>query len=66
MKLPKPAVRTGTVNLSKMDKLAEKKDRANIYVGRVSIKEDSIKEELEEIELRVHRMCEEAWGKDPL
>ena len=66
MKPPKPAVRTSTVNLSKMDKLAEKKDRADIYVGRVSIKEDSIKEELEEIELRVHRMCEEAWGEDPL
>ena len=66
MKLPKPAVRTGAVNLSKMDKLAEKKDRADIYVGQVSIKEDLIEEELEEIEFRVHRMCEEAWGKDPL
>ena len=66
MKLPKPAVRTGVVNLSKIDKLAEKKNRADIYVRQVSIKEDSIKEELKEIKFRVHRMCEEAWGKDPL
>ena len=69
MKLPRPTVRTGVINLSKMDKLA-KKDRADIYVCHVSIKEaDMIAgelEELKEIKYRVHKMCKEAWGEDPL
>ena len=44
---PKPAVRTGAVNLTKMDKLAAKKEKADVFFGNVSIMEhDPIAEEL--------------------
>ena len=70
MRPPKPAVRTGAVNLTKMDKLAAKKEKADVFLGNVSMMEhDLIAEELQEfkeVELRVHRLCEEAWGEDPL
>ena len=42
----------------------------SVYFGQVSIKEeDPITDELkefEDVEFRVHRKCEEAWGEDPL
>ena len=70
MKPPKPAIRTGAMSLANMDKLAKQKEEADVYFGHISIEEtDPITEELcelEELEFKVHRMCEEAWGEDPL
>ena len=70
MKPPKPIIRTGAMSLANMDKLAKQKDEADIYFGHISIQEaDPIAEdlsELEELEFRVHQMCEQVWGEDPL
>jgi len=70
MKPPKSAVKAGSIRFAYMDKLAEMKDRADTYVGSMSIIEaDPIMDKLreyEELELRVHQMCESAWGEDPL
>lgn len=70
MRPPKPAIKAGAINLSKMDKLAEKVGKADIYVGHISMEgSDEITcelAELEEIEFRVHKLCEQAWGEDPL
>ena len=69
MKPPQPFIRTGAINLAKMDHLAEQKEKAEIYCGRISVgSPDPIAEELkelEDIEFRVHQMCEKAWGEDP-
>jgi hypothetical protein len=47
MRPPKPAVRTGAVNLTKMDKLAAKKEKADVFLRNVSMMEhDPIAEEL--------------------
>ena len=70
MKPPATTIRTGSVNLVRMDRLAEQKEKADIYVGQISMSEvDLITKELQrfkEIEYRVHSLCEEAWGEDPL
>jgi len=69
MRPPKPFIKAGAINLSKMDRMAKQSERADVYFGHISMTEtDLITEELrelEELEYRVHRMCEEAWGKDP-
>ena len=70
MKPPTTTIRTGSVNLVRINRLAEQKEKADIYVGQISISEvDPITKELqrfEEIEYQVHSLCEEAWGEDPL
>ncbi|KAF9642004.1 hypothetical protein BDM02DRAFT_3133401 [Thelephora ganbajun] len=53
-----------------MEKLANRKEKADAYVGSMSLIEtDPITEELqviEELEFKVHQLCKEAWGEDPL
>ena len=70
MKPPKQSIKSGSISLTKMDKLADQKEKSDFYFGQVSIKEeDPIADELkefEDVEFRVHRKCEEAWGEDPL
>jgi Holliday junction resolvase RusA-like endonuclease len=70
MKPPKAAITAGSVRFTQMEKLAAKKEQADILVGSILVIEsDPIADELrelEEIEFRVHKMCEEAWGEDPL
>jgi len=70
MKPPKPAIKTGSISFTKMEKLADRKQRADIYAGHISmIESDQIADELrefEEVELRVHQLCEAVWGEDPL
>ena len=70
MRPPKPAIKSGSISLSKLEKLAERKEKADIFIGHISITgSDPIADELrefEELELKVHRMCEAAWGANPL
>jgi hypothetical protein len=70
MRPPRPFIKTGAINLTKMDRLAERKEKADVYLGHISIQEpDPIAQalqELEDVEFRVHELCEEAWGEDPL
>ena len=70
MRLPKPVIKARSISFIKMEELAERKARADVYVGSIGIIEpDPIADELrrhEMIELRVHRLCENAWGEDPL
>ena len=68
MRPPKPFIKAGAINLSKMDRLAEQSEKVDIYFMHISMMEiDPIMEELrelEELEFHIHRMCEEAWGED--
>ena len=53
-----------------MDRLAKRKEHTDAYIGSMSIIGinpilDKLRED-EALKLRVHQMCEEAWGKDPL
>jgi hypothetical protein len=70
MRPPRQAIKAGAISFTKMEELADRKEKADIYVGNVSIEEtDPIAEkfrEYEEIERKVHRWCENAWGEDPL
>ena len=70
MRPPKPTIRAGAINLARMDQIAERKEQADIFIGHVSIREDDPMvtelEEFEEVEYRVHQMCEATWGEDPL
>ena len=70
MRPPKPAVKTGSISIAKIEKLAERKEKADLYVGSISmVADDPIAEQLkefEELEFKIHRMCETAWGEDPL
>jgi hypothetical protein len=70
MRPPRPFIKSGSICLAKLDKLAECKERADVYVGNVTITEpDPITDKIrrhEEIALQVHRLCEDAWGADPL
>ena len=70
MKPLKTAINAGSVRFAKLEQLAEKKNRADTYVGSMSIiGRDPVMDilrEVEELKLRVHRMCETAWGEDPL
>jgi hypothetical protein len=70
MRPPRPFIKSGSISLAKLDKIAERKERADVYVGNVTITEpDPIADEIrrhEEIALQVHRLCEDAWGADPL
>ena len=70
MKPPKSTIKTGSIRFAHLDKLAERKDRADVYIGSMSIiGSDPVLDrlnEFEELELRIHRLCEETWGEDPL
>jgi hypothetical protein len=59
-----------SISLAKLDKIVGCKERADVYVGNVTItKPDPIADEIrrhEEIAFRVHRLCEDVWGADPL
>jgi len=70
MRPPRPGVGAGAVSFAKMEKLAAKKEKADVYVGNVRIMTaDPIAElqkEYEDLELRVHQICEKAWGEDSL
>ena len=76
MKPPKNAIKAGSISVSKLDKLADsdaeeeaEEESDGLYVGNVRIETDPIQIELnefEEVEFRVHQLCEEAWGSDPL
>ena len=69
MKPPKPVIKAGAVSFARLEKLSEAKNAADVFLGSMSIIEaDPIADELreiEEIETRVHQMCENAWGDDP-
>ena len=68
MRPPKPFIKAGAINLSKMDRLAEQSEKVDIYFMHISMMEINLimeeLRELEELEFHVHRMCEEAWGED--
>jgi len=70
MKPPQSAIKAGTISFASMEVLASKKEKADMYVGSMSIIGfDPIGEEIrehEELEFQVHQMCEDAWGEDPL
>ena len=70
MRLPKPAIKSNAIRFDELEKLADRKEKANLYSTHVSIiKADPIVDKLreyEELELRVHQLCEATWGKDPL
>ena len=70
MRPPKPVIKAGSISFAKMEELAERKARVDVYVRSIGIVEpDPITDELrrhEKIELRVHQLCENAWGEDPL
>ena len=70
MKPPRHAIKAGSIRFAQLDRLAEQKERADAYVGSMSVIDgDPFLEELREhegLELRVHQMCEDAWGEDPL
>jgi len=73
MKPPKPMIKAGSISIAKMDKIAEQmsdEENDDIYVGSISVMTpDPIANELREfeaIEKRVHQLCEETWGADPL
>ena len=70
MKLPKSAINAGSIRFASLERLAEKKDQADAYVRSMTIiGSDPVMDKLresEEIKLRVHRLCEDAWGEDPL
>jgi hypothetical protein len=70
MRPPKNAIKAGSISVAKLDKLAEEDDEESddLYIGNVRIETDPIQielEEFEEVEFRVHQLCEEAWGPDP-
>jgi len=67
MRPPRPMVNIGSVSFSKT---AAKKDKADVFFGSVAIAEsdqivDKLKE-YEDLELKVHHICEKVWGLDPL
>ena len=70
MRPPRPAIGSGSISFAKMEELADRKEKADIYLGHVSLNgSDPIADEsreLEELEIRIHRMCEAAWEQDPL
>ena len=70
MKLPMTAIKAGAIGFASLEKLVEMSEESDIWVGSMSIvRNDPIAEELvelEEIEFEAHRLCEEAWGEDPL
>ena len=70
MKPPRPSINAGSISLVNMDKLAAEKEKVDVFLGSVAIAEfDPIAEELkefEELEFRIHQICEKAWGEDPL
>jgi hypothetical protein len=70
MRPPRQVIKAGAISFAKMEELADRKEKADIYIGNISIEEtDPIAEkfrEYEEIERKVHRWCENAWGEDPL
>ena len=70
MRPPKPMIKSGSISVAKLEQLAERKEKADLIVGRISIIEsDPIADELrefEELELKLHQMCESAWGENPL
>ena len=70
MKPPRHAIKAGSIQFAQLDRLAEQKERADAYVRSMSVIDgDPFLEELREhegLELRVHQMCEDAWGEDPL
>lgn len=70
MRPPKPYINAGSVRFERLEELANRKEKADLYSARISlIGTDPITDELrenEEVELRVHQLCEEAWGEDPL
>jgi hypothetical protein len=67
-----PQVRTGSVQFAWMERLAHQKEQADAYVGQVQVVPSDDKdseltyEEVQEIKEYVHRLCEIAWGEDPL
>lgn len=69
MKPPKPKIATSSMRVSKLDRIANR-EGSDVYSARISIEiTDPIEQELkefDELEFRVHKMCEEAWGEDPL
>ena len=70
MKPPKQTVNTGSIHFAKMEKLTEQKRQANIYLGNImmtgsNLISDKLKE-FEELKFKIHQLCEEAWGEDPL
>ena len=70
MKPPRSSVKSGSIRLANLDKLAKDKDRTDAFMGSMMvIGYDPITEELhcfEDIECRVHWMCEVAFVEDPL
>ena len=70
MRPPKPSIKAGAIRYAKLEKLADRKDKADVFIGRISvIGTDPIADKLreyEEVELRVHKLCENAFGEDPL
>ena len=70
MKPPKPHIKAGSIRFADLEELSNRKDQADLYSGHISVTaSDPIADELREIEedeLRVHRLCELAWGEDPL
>ena len=70
MKPPKTAIKAGAIGFASLEKLVEMSEESDVWVGSMSIiRNDPIAEELaelEEIEFKAHRLCEEAWGEDPL
>ena len=70
MKLLRTAIKTRVIRFALLEKLAEMSEESDVWVRSMSIiRDDLIMDklvELKEIEFEAHRMCEEAWGEDPL
>ena len=70
MKPPKQTVNTGSIRFAKMEKLVEQKEQANVYLRNITMTgsdpiSDKLKE-FKELKFKIHRLCKEAWGEDPL
>ena len=70
MKPPRMAIEAGAIRFASPEKLAEMSEESDVWVGSMLIvRNDPITDELvepKEIEFKAQRLCEEAWGEDPL